>query len=167
MIWYNLICFMKHALKTGVSFGLTSGAITTLGLMVGLHSGTHSKLVVIGGIITIAVADAFSDALGIHLSEESENIHTSKQIWLATFSTFTSKFLFALTFLIPVLILPLGKAVLVSIGWGISILTMLSYIMAKAQKEKPWKIISEHIFIAVSVIIIAHYIGDWLASFAG
>jgi len=28
---------MKHSLKTGFSFGLTSGIITTLGLMVGLH----------------------------------------------------------------------------------------------------------------------------------
>ncbi|HID20408.1 MAG TPA: hypothetical protein EYP28_05685, partial [Methanophagales archaeon] len=62
---------MKHSLKIGFSFGLTSAIITTLGLMVGLHSGTHSKLVVIGGVLTIAIADAFSDALGIHISEES------------------------------------------------------------------------------------------------
>jgi len=55
-----------------MSFGLTSGIITTLGLIVGLHSGTHSKLAVIGGILTIAMADALSDALGIHVSEESE-----------------------------------------------------------------------------------------------
>jgi len=41
---------MRHSLKTGLSFGLTSGIITTIGLMVGLNSGTHSKLVVIGGI---------------------------------------------------------------------------------------------------------------------
>jgi len=39
---------MKQTLKTGLSFGLTSGTITTLGLMVGLHSGTGSKLVIIG-----------------------------------------------------------------------------------------------------------------------
>ena len=32
---------MKEQWKAGVSFGLTSGAITTMGLMVGLHSGTH------------------------------------------------------------------------------------------------------------------------------
>jgi hypothetical protein len=71
---------MKHSLKTGFSFGLTSGIITTLGLMVGLHSGTHSKFVVIGGILTIAVADAFSDALGIHVSEETENKHATKEV---------------------------------------------------------------------------------------
>jgi len=52
---------MKHLLKTGLSFGLTSGIITTLGLMVGLNSSTHSDLVVIGGILTIAIADGFLD----------------------------------------------------------------------------------------------------------
>lgn len=72
---------LKGSLKTGLSFGLTSGIITTLGLMVGLHSGTHSKLVVAGGIVTIAVADAFSDALGMHVSQESENQHSSREIW--------------------------------------------------------------------------------------
>ena len=36
---------MKEQWKAGISFGLTSGAITTMGLMVGLHSGTHAKLV--------------------------------------------------------------------------------------------------------------------------
>ena len=72
---------LKHSIKIGFSFGLTSGIITTLGLMVGLHYGTGSKLVVLGGILTIAIADAFSDALGIHMAEESENIHSSKEIY--------------------------------------------------------------------------------------
>jgi len=53
---------MKASFKTGLSFGLTSGVITTLRLMVGLHSGTRSRTVVIGGILTIAIADAMSDA---------------------------------------------------------------------------------------------------------
>ena len=87
---------MRSSLKSGFSFGLTSGVITTLGLMVGLHSATHQKLVVIGGILTVAVADAFSDALGIHISQESQNRFSSKKIWLATFSTFLSKLLFSL-----------------------------------------------------------------------
>jgi hypothetical protein len=29
---------MKESLRTGITFGLTSAVITTLGLMVGLHS---------------------------------------------------------------------------------------------------------------------------------
>ena len=98
---------MNHSLKIGFSFGLTSGIITTLGLMVGLSSGTHSKLVVIGGILTIAIADSFSDALGIHISEESENRHTTREIWEATMATFASKFVFALSFIVPVLLFEL------------------------------------------------------------
>ena len=33
------------------------------------------KAVIISGVLVIAIADAFSDALGIHISEESENKH--------------------------------------------------------------------------------------------
>ena len=99
---------MLHSLKTGFSFGLTSATITTLGLMVGLESGTNSKLAVIGGIVIIAVADAFSDALGIHISEESESKHTPKEIWTSTISTFLTKFIFALTFVVPVFLFKLS-----------------------------------------------------------
>ena len=35
---------------SGISFGLTSGVITTLGLIVGLRSGTGSRLALIRGI---------------------------------------------------------------------------------------------------------------------
>src|SRR3989339_2224212 len=92
---------MDSSLRTGITFGLTSAIITTLGLMVGLHSGTHSKNVVLAGILTIAIADAFSDALGIHISKEAENTYTVNHIWAATISTFFAKFLFAMTFVVP------------------------------------------------------------------
>ena len=155
---------MKDSLRTGISFGLTSAVITTLGLMVGLQSGTGSKLVVIGGVLTIAIADAFSDALGIHVSEESENVHTTKQIWAATIATFLSKLVFALTFIVPVLLLPLSAAVVVSVAWGLSILAILSYFMARAQGERPWKIIGEHVLIAGVVIAVTHWVGHWVST---
>jgi VIT family. len=151
--------FMKHSLRTGFSFGLTSGIITTLGLMIGLHSGTHSKIVIIGGILTIAIADAFSDALGIHISEESENRHTAKEIWESTTATFLSKFVVAITFVIPVLLFPLTIAVFVSIVWGLSLLGVFSFYIARQQRISPWKVITEHLLIAIIVIIITHYVG--------
>jgi vacuolar iron transporter family protein len=154
---------MKDAFRTGVSFGLTSAVITTLGLMVGLHSGTHSRIVVLTGILTIAIADAFSDALGIHISEEAENTHTIKQIWAATIATFLAKFLFAMTFVVPVILFPLSTAIVISLIWGLSILTLLSYIIAKSQNEPAWKIVGEHLLIAIVVIQITHWVGDWLA----
>jgi vacuolar iron transporter family protein len=157
---------MKESLRTGISFGLTSAVITTLGLMVGLNSGTGSKMVVLGGVLTIAIADAFSDALGIHVSEESENVHTTKQIWGATIATFLAKSLFALTFLIPVIFLPLTTAIIVSVAWGLSVLTTLSYFMARSQGKQPWKIIGEHVLIAIVVIAITQYVGSWVSTLA-
>jgi VIT1/CCC1 family predicted Fe2+/Mn2+ transporter len=158
---------MKNSLRKGISFGLTSAVITTLGLMVGLHSGTHSKMVVIAGILTIAIADAFSDALGIHVSEEAENKHTVKQIWGATIATFLTKFLFAISFMVPVLFLCLSNAIIVSLIWGMSILFVLSYIIARSQGEPPFKIIGEHLMIALVVIAITHWVGDWLSTLGG
>lgn len=158
---------MKRSLKIGISFGLTSGVITTLGLMVGLHAGTHSRLVVLGGILTIAIADAFSDALGIHISEESKNVHTHKHVWAATVSTFLSKLLFALTFVIPVLLFELSTAILVSVAWGLSMLAFLSYYIAKSQGRRPWGVVAEHLLIALAVITATHFVGDWIAVACG
>jgi len=155
---------MKHSWKIGFCFGLTSAIITTLGLIVGLHSGTHSKLVVLGGILTIAIADAFSDALGIHVSEESELKHTKKEIWTSTISTFFSKFLFALTFVIPILLFELSTAIVISVIWGLFMLAILSLTISKEKKEKPWESIAEHLIIALAVIVITHYVGDLISS---
>ncbi|MBL0717550.1 MAG: hypothetical protein JJV89_05830 [Desulfosarcina sp.] len=157
---------MKHWLKTGISFGLTSAVITTLGLMVGLNSGTHSRIVVLAGILTIAIADAFSDALGIHVSEEADDTNTARQVWGATLATFLTKFLVAMTFVIPVLFLSLSAAIVVNLIWGLSILSLLSYFIATSQGEAPWKIIGEHILIAIVVIAITFWVGAWIGSLA-
>ncbi|HOL21768.1 MAG TPA: hypothetical protein PLQ41_02790 [bacterium] len=154
---------MNHSLKTGFSFGLTSGIITTLGLISGLHSGTGSKSVIIGGVLTIAIADAFSDALGIHISEESEIKHNPKEIWVSTLSTFLSKFVFSSSFLVPVILLPLDAAFIVSIIWGILLILIFSYILAKQQKESSFKVIGEHILIVVVVLVVTHLTGDFIS----
>ncbi len=153
---------MKDSLRTGMAFGLTSAVITTLGLMVGLHAGTHSSMVVLGGILTIAIADAFSDALGIHVSEEAENTHSHKEIWASTVATFLAKFLFTMTFVVPVLLFPLATAIVVSLVWGMVILTTLSYVLARMQGKTPWKVVGEHVLIAAAVIILTHWVGDWI-----
>ncbi len=150
---------MKKSIRAGLGFGLTSSIITSLGLMVGLQAGTNSKLAVIGGIITIAVADSLSDSLGIHISKEAEDKHSGKEIWEATLSTLFFKFLFASTFIIPLLFFELNTAVVISIIWGLLLLSVFSYIIAKRNKENPWFTIGEHLTIALIVIVSTHFIG--------
>lgn len=155
---------MERSIKIGLSFGLTSGVITTLGLIVGLNAGTASKFVVIGGILTIAIADSASDALGIHISQESERSRSTKEIWISTIATFVTKFIFALTFVIPVLILDLNMAVLASIVWGILLLSLFSYYIAMQKGKSPWGAIIEHLTIMLLVIIATNFVGGWISS---
>src|SRR4030066_144475 len=89
---------MKRAVTTGVSFGLTSGTITTLGLLV------------------------------------------------------------------PILVFDLGSAIMLSVALGFSIITLLSWALARAQHVPPWKVIGEHLLIAAVVVAATHLLGDWLAT---
>ncbi|MFA5060703.1 MAG: hypothetical protein WC494_00095 [Candidatus Pacearchaeota archaeon] len=154
---------MKESFKKGISFGMTSGIITTLGLIVGLNSGTGLKRVVIGGILTIAIADASSDALGIHISEESSKRNGSRSVWEATFATLLTKLIVAMTFVSPFIFMNLRNSIITSIIWGFILLVIFNYILAKQKGEKPLWIIFEHLIIASAVILISHFIGKLIS----
>ncbi|MDH3416844.1 MAG: hypothetical protein OEM64_11090 [Gammaproteobacteria bacterium] len=155
--------FKSDGARTGLFFGATSGVITTLGLITGLNAGTHSVTAVLGGIFVIAVADAMSDALGIHLAEEANPNATTQHIWSATISTFLNKFIFAISFAVPLLLLPLDQAVIASLMWGMLVIIVLSYFLARAQNASPVLIVAEHLGIAILVVVLSHLIGNWVS----
>ncbi|MFC1600029.1 hypothetical protein ACFL3T_03315 [Patescibacteria group bacterium] len=158
---------MQHSIKVGLSFGLASGVITTLGLMVGLNAGTSSQMVVLGGILTIAIADSMSDAMGIHMAEESENVHTAKEIWVSTITTFIAKLIIALTFVVPVLLFELQTAVIVSVAWGLLLIIISTYFSAKKQKTGVIGPIVEHTLVILLVVLATNFVGQAIAqSFA-
>jgi VIT1/CCC1 family predicted Fe2+/Mn2+ transporter len=133
-------------------------------MVVGLHSSTHSKIFVMGGILVIAIADALSDAMGIHFSEESEDKHSFKEIWESTIATFLSKFIFALTFVIPILLFKLSTAVILCVIWGTVLTTIFSVYIAKSQNKKTFHTVVEHLVLLFIVITITHFVGEWVAS---
>ncbi len=155
--------FKSDGARIGLFFGASSGVITTLGLITGLNSGTQSITAVLGGILVIAVADSMSDALGIHLAEEADPQTDHDHVWQATITTFITKFVFALSFAIPLLLMPLGPAVLASIVWGMLVIVVLSYFLARSQNKSPWPAIFEHLGIALLVVFLSHFIGIWVA----
>jgi len=157
----------NKSILSGMSFGFTSGVITTLGLILGLNASTESKLAIIGGILTIAFADAMSDSLGMHVSQESAGKVKQSNLWWAAISTFLTKLLSALTFVVPFLLLPTATAVIVCIVWGLFLLTVFSYTLAIETKEKPAAVIREHVSISVVVIIASTVIGELLKKYFG
>ncbi len=154
-----MVSLLKQSIWKGVGFGLTSGVITTLGVIVGLEAGTHSRLAVLAGIAVIAIADALSDAMGIHVSEEAEMEHSPKEQWEAAFYTFLSKLVFTMSFMIPVIMFESYISVLASVAWGLILITIFSFQMAKVQGQNPFKVVLEHVTITMIVVLLTHYIG--------
>ena len=155
---------MSVSIRKGLSFGLTSGVITTLGMVVGVNASTSSRLAVIAAIISIAIADAFSDAVAMHVSEESEGVHTRKDVWEATMATFLTKFAFAMTFVIPIWFLALDIAVLIDIIWGLLIMTVFNIFLARSQDERVLRVVFEHLTIAIVVVLITYTAGSFLST---
>lgn len=146
----------------GVGFGTASGIITTLGMIVGLYSSSSDRLAIIGGIFTVSVADALSDALGEHISEESKKHPSIVDVRNITISTFFSKLLIGLSFVIPFILLPINSAVVVSVIYSALVLTMLSLRISKRTGQNRYEVITEHLLIGLAVVIITFFLGKWV-----
>jgi hypothetical protein len=155
---------IRKSYKAGISFGLVSGVLTTLGLLIGLGVSTQSKAAVIGGILTIAIADALSDSFGVHLSQESSGTNSKRNVWEATFSTFFSKFFIAISFLIPVIMFNLKTSVIVSVLWGLLLIGSLSLLVSKSNGDRRKEIlgvISEHLVLFL-IVVSSSYLAGYL-----
>jgi len=146
---------------------MTSGVLTTLGIMIGLYSSTHSAFVAAISILFIAVGDGIADAVSVHVSTEFENHYSTKQIWEATLVTFFSKFILTLTFIIPFAIAHYGlmtvqNAVIADIVWGVILVVGFNYYVTKLEKVKPYKVIIEHLAIMALVIVATYLLGQYV-----
>lgn len=150
---------VKTSLKKGLSYGTTSGIITSLGLLIGLFSSNSPESVILAGLLTIAFADALSDGLGIHISEESEGRFSKKEVWEATISTVIAKMTLGLSFALPIILLPLSSAIITDIVWGLIVLILLSSIIARQNKEKVSSVLIEHVSLATFVVLGSFVIG--------
>jgi len=151
---------MKASIRKGLGFGLTSGIITTLGLIVGINSGTHSKILIIYSILVIAIADSLSDSLGIHISEEAGRKNLPKrELWESTLSTLIFKLFFTLSFIVIIFFLELNIAIIASVIYGLLLLAFFSYYIAEKNNTSPTKAVLEHLLIAIFVITLTHFLG--------
>jgi VIT1/CCC1 family predicted Fe2+/Mn2+ transporter len=147
--------------QTRFSFGATSAIITNLGIITGLDTLTHPKLSIIGALLVIALADNLSDSFGIHIYQESEHI-AKKEIWLSTLTNFLTRLFVSSTFIILIIVLPIRLAAVCSVIWGLLVLTVMTYTIAKQQKINPYSAIFVHLTIAVVVVVASNFIGGFV-----
>jgi vacuolar iron transporter family protein len=147
--------------QTRFSFGSSAALITNLGLITGLNSTANAKFSIITSILIIAVADNISDSFGIHVYQESEHIDR-REVWLSTGTNFLARLLVSLVFVLLVALLPIGPAVVASLLYGLLLLALISYIIAKDEKVSPFLTIVEHLGIALVVILLSEFVGKGL-----
>jgi len=140
------------------SFGSSSAIITNIALTIGLDTTVNAKAAIIGSLLVVALADNISDTLGMHMFQESEG-HSKKTVWILTFTNFFSRLLTSLGFILIIFIFPLNVGVVLGVIYGLSILTFISYLIAKSRRVNPWSAIGEHLFIATAVIVLSKLFG--------
>ena len=101
-------------MKVGnVSFGGTAAIVTSVALIFGLDAATATKGTIVSGLLIVALADNLTDALSMHVYQESERRLEPREAFIATSSNFVTRLLLALTFVLLVVMLPLASAVVV------------------------------------------------------
>jgi len=145
-------------------FGSSAAIITDVSLIVGLGSARASKGAILGGLLTIALADNISDSLGIHLYKESEGCEERLSL-LSTIMNFLSRLLISLSFVAIVLVFPISQVILIGIVWGLLLLTFISYLITRNNHENSISEIIKHILVAVFVIILSRYVGYLIARY--
>ena len=147
--------------ETKISFGTTSAIMTNMGLICGLDTLANPKRAIVGSILVIAFADNFSDSMGIHVFQESEGL-SEKEVWFSTATNFFSRVVVSLSFILLVLALPLSAAVPCAVAWGLALLALMSYAIARDRGLNPRREMLVHLCMAAFVTLASHFAGNFL-----
>lgn len=145
----------------GAAFGVMEGIVMMLGVLIGL-SVTGNKSIAILGVVTAGVADAFANSSAFYVSEESEGIHTRKEIWRSTMWTLIGTVASVVVLLIPLLLLDIPLAAYVGFVVALIMLTFLGFFVAKWQKMNVGMIILKYIMIGFAVSIATFVVSELL-----
>lgn len=140
------------------AFGITSGVMTTLGVIIGVWFGTKDRLSVLSGIFSIAAADSFSDAMAMYTEEKMEYGSSEATSLKKAMLTFLSKSIISLTFVIPFILFSdnnLKFAVMADFLWGSFLISIFAVQIAAIEYSSTLKKILKQIFLAIIIIILA------------
>ena len=146
-----------------ISYGGTAAVVTSMALISGLSAADATKPVIVSAILIAALADNLTDALSIHIYQESEQIN-KKEAFTGTITNFLTRLLFGISFVPLVGLFPLSYVAKAAIIWGMLLLAMLTYLVARERKMKPLPEVLKHLAVAVAVITVSVMIGHWIGS---
>ena len=143
------------------SFGGTAAIVTSVALIIGLDAATATRPTIIGGLLIVAIADNLTDSLSIHIYQESERLE-GREAFVATLTNFAARLLVSLSFVLLVVLLPMRDAVPAALAWGLLLLSVLTYLLARSRGANVASEIGKHIAVASLVISASRLIGTWI-----
>ena len=151
-----------HGLQ-GMTFGAMDAIIMVIGVIVGLGViGNRSAVFV--GVLVAGIANSFGNAWGFHISEETENMHSRREVWISTMLSFSGTLLTTLVLLLPVLLLPLSLAIAASVATGIALIVLIGLLVGRIQRLDMGgccRLVLEYVSISILVIAVAYYLGQF------
>lgn len=129
----------------------------------GLSVADATKPVIVTSLLIAAFADNLTDALSIHIFQESEQLD-QKEAFTGTITNFLTRLLLCVSFVLLVGLFPLEQASKVAIAWGMLLLATLTYFVARERKVKPLLEVVKHMVVASAVILASLVIGHWVGA---
>jgi len=147
-----------------LSFGSTAAIVTSMAPIFGLDAATATKSTIVSGLLIVALADNLTDALSMHVYEESHGRLQPREAFFATFSNFVARLAISLSFVLLVVLLPLASAVIASGAVGLGLLVALTWALARERKVSLAAEMVKHIATALAVILVARGLGIFIAA---
>jgi hypothetical protein len=146
-----------------ISFGGTAAVVTSMALISGLSAADATKPIIVSALLIAALADNLTDALSIHIFQESEQLD-QKKAFKGTITNFVTRLLLSISFVLLVGLFPLEHVVEGAIAWGMLLLAILTYLVARERKVKPLLEVVKHLLVASAVIIASTLIPPWIGA---
>lgn len=146
------------------SYGSTAGILTSVSLIVGLNAATATKGAIASALLIVALADNLTDALSIHIYQESEQLE-EKYAFKATLANFISRLMVSLSFVFLVILLPITSAMIAAGIWGLTLIVALTIVLARERKANAGYEVFKHVIVALVVLLASNFIGEWISTY--
>ena len=115
----------------------------------------------VSALLIAAVADNLTDSLSVHMYQESERLE-EKEAFIGTLSNFATRLIVCLSFVLIVVLFRAHSAAVGGIVWGMVLLTVLNYILARQRNVSAMSELGKHLAVALVIIFVSKGIGYWI-----
>lgn len=146
-----------------ISFGGTAAIVTSMALIAGLDAAHAARASMVSALLIAAVADNLTDSLSVHMYQESQRLE-QREVFLGTLSNFGTRLVVCMSFVLIVLLSPKSLAAVGGLAWGMSLLIVLTCVLARHRRVAASSEVAKHLGVAVAIIFVSKLVGFWIAA---